>query len=152
MFGKVLNLPFKVLGGVARVVQAQEAKKWTEHAERDADSAREAASMDISVPADFDPGSFHLAASDALGLMQTGCILDACAQPSIPGALHIPLLDIGIGIAEVPADRRVAVVAEHPEDAERIALFLRHRGLDDTWAVTGGLRAWQQAHRATEKD
>jgi len=151
MFGKVLNLPFKVLGGVARVVQAQEAKKWTEHAERDADSARKASSMDISVPSDFDPGAFHLSGTDAHGLMQTGCILDACTQPSIPGALHIPLRDIGIGIAEVPADRRVAVVAERPEDADRIVLFLRHRGLDDTWAVTGGLRAWKQADDATKR-
>ena len=60
MIGKMLNLPFKVLGGVARAVQTQEAKKWAEHAERDAASARSVPGMSISVPSDFDPGPIHV--------------------------------------------------------------------------------------------
>ena len=143
MFGKMINMPFKLLGGVARVVQAKEAKKWTGLAERDASAALDNHSMDISVPDDFDPGSIVLAASEAVQLRNTGCILDTAAHATIHGALHIPMKDIGIGIAEVPADVRVAVVAESPEDAHRVVRFLRHRGLDDTWVVDGGLAAWR---------
>ena len=143
MFGKMINMPFKLLGGVARVVQAQEAKKWTSLAKRDATAALDNQSMDISVPDDFDPGSIVLAASDAVQLRSTGCILDTAAHATIHGALHIPMKDIGIGIAEVPADVRVAVIAEHTEDAHRVVRFLRHRGLDDTWVVDGGLAAWR---------
>ncbi len=145
MFGKMLNIPFKVLGGVARVVQAQEARKWTNHAERDATAARDMPGMDITVPSDFDPGDIHLDAADATELLQSGCILDTAESATIEGALHIPLHEIGIGIAEVPADTRVAVVSETPDDAVRVVRFLRHRGLDDTWAVNGGLTAWAAA-------
>ena len=85
MFGKMLNIPFKVLGGVARVVQAQEAKKWTDHAERDATAARATKGMDISVPQDFDPGEMTLTAAAATALLQNGCILDTADTPVIEG-------------------------------------------------------------------
>ncbi|MEC8193218.1 MAG: rhodanese-like domain-containing protein [Myxococcota bacterium] len=152
MFGKMINMPFKLLGGVARVVQANEAKKWTGLAERDATAALDNEGMDISVPDDFDPGSIVLPASEALLLRDTGCILDTAPNATIHGALHIPMKDIGIGIAEVPADVRVAVVAERPEDGHRIVRFLRHRGLDDTWVVDGGLAAWRAVDHPTHQE
>jgi len=143
MFGKMINIPFKVLGGVARVVQAKEAKKWTDLAERDATAAREPHSMDISVPTDFDPGPIEITPAVMERLRASGCILDTAQSPKIDGALHIPLNDIGIGIAEVPADVCVGVVAENPMDAKRVVRFLRHRGLDDTWVITGDLSGWK---------
>lgn len=142
MFGKMINIPFKVLGGVARVVQQQEAKKWTDLAERDATAARESYSMDISVPPDFDPGPIEITPEVIKRLRESGCILDTAPRPTIDGALHIPLKDIGIGIAEVPADVCVGVVAEQTLDAQKVVRFLRHRGLDDTWVVTGDLSWW----------
>ena len=145
MIGKMLNLPFKVLGGVARAVQTQEAKKWTEHAERDAASARSIAGMDISVPNDFDPGPIHVDADAAISALKTGCIVDADNAPKIPGALHIPYSDIGIRIAEIPPDTQIVVVAPNPEDADAVVRFLRHRGLDDTWSLSGGSAAWLKA-------
>ncbi len=142
MFGKMINIPFKVLVGVAREVQAQEAKKWTDLAERDATAARESHSMDIAVPADFNPGPIEITPKIIKRLRESGCILDTAPSPTIDGALHIPLNDIGIGIAEVPADVCVGVVAENPLDARRVVRFLRHRGLDDTWVIAGDLSWW----------
>ena len=146
MIGKVLNLPFKLLGGVARAVQAQEAKKWSEHAERDAESARDNPGVDISVPDDFDPGPMTIDAEKAVALLDSGCVVDATAsKPQIPGALHIPWSEIGIRIAELPPDTTIAVVSKQPEHSERVVRFLRHRGLDETWSLTGGLSAWINA-------
>lgn len=146
MIGKMLNLPFKVLGGVARAVQAQEAKKWTGHAERDAVSAQTNKGIDISVPDDFDPGPIGMNAADALPLLETGCVLDATdGQAVIPGALHIPWHEIGIRIAELPPDTTIAVVCEDTGNSESVVRFLRHRGLDETWSLNGGLAAWKTA-------
>jgi rhodanese-related sulfurtransferase len=146
MIGKVLNLPFKVLSSVARAVQAQEAKKWSGHAERDADSARENPGIDISVPEDFDPGPTGINAETAVALLDSGCVVDASdSEPQIPGALHIPWPEIGIRIAELPPATTIAVVSKQPEHSERVVRFLRHRGLDETWSLTGGLSAWINA-------
>jgi len=142
MFGKVINLPFKVLAGVARVVQAQEAKRWDGHAERDAEAARANTGIDISVPDDFKPGDFHIDAKDAVALIETGCVLDVRAVAGIPGAIHIPSHEVGIRLAELPADMKLAVVADQSTTSDKVVLFLRHRGLDDTWSVTGGMAAW----------
>ena len=77
MIGKVLNLPFKVLGGVARAVQAQDAKKRS-HAGAD-ERAENAVTqgIDIRVPDDFDAGPIHLPAATAVTLTDSGCIIDA---------------------------------------------------------------------------
>ena len=145
MIGKMLNLPFKVLGGVARAVQNQEAKKWTGHAERDAASAKSIAGMNIAVPDDFDPGHIHIEAAAAVESIEHGCIVDAGLTQAIPDALHIPYGDIGIRIAELPPDTKIVVVTPNPDDADAVVRFLRHRGLDDTWSLSGGISAWKQA-------
>lgn len=153
MFGKVINLPFKVLAGVARAVQVQEAKRWEGHAERDAEAARANKGIDISVPDDFDPGEFHIDAKDAVALLKTGCVLDVRVNGDIPEAIHIPSTEVGIRLAELPADTKLAVVAEEAATSDKVVLFLRHRGLDDTWSVTGGIAAWSaQAGPSGEND
>jgi rhodanese-related sulfurtransferase len=142
MFGKVINLPFKMLAGVARAVQAQEAKRWDGHAERDAEAAQATTGIDISVPDDFKPADFHIDAKNAVALLETGCVLDVREMGGIPGAIHIPSNEVGIRLAELPADIKLAVVADQSTTSDKVVLFLRHRGLDDTWSVTGGMAAW----------
>ena len=145
MIGKMLNLPFKVLGGVARAVQNQDSKKWAEHAERDAASAKSIAGMNIAVPDDYDPGPIHIEAAAALAAIETVCVVDADLTQTIPNALHIPYGDVGIRIAELPPDTKIVVVTPNPNDSDAVVRFLRHRGLDDTWSLSGGLSAWKQA-------
>ena len=85
-------------------------------------------------------------AEKAVALLDSGCVVDATAsKPQIPGALHIPWSEIGIRIAELPPDTTIAVVSKQPEHSERVVRFLRHRGLDETWSLTGGLSAWINA-------
>jgi len=151
MIGKVLNLPFKVLGGVARAVQAQDAKKRS-HA--GADGRAENAmtqGIDIRVPDDFDAGPIHLPAATAVTLTDSGCIIDATvAGAGIPNALHIPAGEIGIRIAELPPDTTIVVITEDTQDSDQIVRFLRHRGLDETWSLDGGLNSWREAGGAVD--
>ena len=147
MFKTVINLPFKVLSGVARAVQAQEARRLGKRSvDGDASAVSADPSVDISVPDDFDPGPIDIAPTVALALLKDGCVLDASqGRGQIPGALHIPWSEIGIRIAELPPDTTVAVISADPTHSVRVVRFLRHRGLDETWSLTGGLDAWIQA-------
>ena len=80
MIGKVLNLPFKVLGGVARAVQANESKKWSDHAARDAQAAQAMKGMDLSVPSDFDPGNIHVDGDVVTEALTSGYVVDVSAS------------------------------------------------------------------------
>ena len=145
MIGKVLNLPFKVLGGVARAVQAQEAKKRSNASGGPAED-RDEQGIDIQVPEDFDAGPIHLPASEAVKLTGSKCILDATKNGAgIPEALHIPAREMGIRIAELPPDTTIVVISQDTEESDQVIRFLRHRGLDETWSLDGGIHAWKSA-------
>ena len=146
MIGKMLNLPFKVIGGVARAVQASESKKWADLAAKDAASAKANKSMDISVPADFDPGPIHVELAAAMTALKDGCVVDVSDIPApIEGVLSIPLKQVGIRIAELPPSATVVVIADDPSKSDEVVRFLRHRGLDETWSLTGGTAPWVAA-------
>ncbi len=143
MIGKVLNLPFKVLGGVARAVQANESKKWSDHAARDAESAQAAKGMDLSVPNDFDPGNIHVDGSVATEALSNGCVVDVSNNPvRVDGVVHIPFSEVGIRIAELPPNSTVVIIADDQAKSDRVVRFLRHRGLDETWSLRGGSSTW----------
>jgi rhodanese-related sulfurtransferase len=146
MIGKVLNLPFKVLGGVARAVQAQEAKKRTQENDQNRGPETPLKQMDIQVPDDFDAGPLRYTEPNAVHLVDTGCIVDATAEGhGIPKSLHIPMRDIGIRIAELPPETTILVITDNPSDGDQIVRFLRHRGLDETWSLDGGIEGWRQS-------
>ena len=157
MFGKVLNLPFKVLGGVARVVQAQEAKKWTDKEAQDAAAARQNKAISITVPEDYDPGPIRIEPMDAIERSKQGCVIDVSASNhpthgSIPDSLCIPRDEIGIRIAELPPDTDIVVIAQNIDDSDTVVRFLRHRGIDETWSLEGGYKAWVAAGGTISKE
>ena len=146
MIGKVLNLPFKVLGGVARAVQANESKKWSDHAARDAESAQASKGMDLSVPGDFDPGNIHVDGDVATEALSSGCVVDVSSHPvRVEGVMHIPFGEVGIRIAELPPNSTVVIIADDQTKSDRVVRFLRHRGLDETWSLRGGRSTWSHA-------
>ena len=146
MIGKVLNLPFKVLGGVARAVQANESKKWSDHAARDAESAQASKGMDLSVPSDFDPGNIHVDGDVATEALSSGCVVDVSSHPvRVEGVMHIPFGEVGIRIAELPPNSTVVIIADDQTKSDRVVRFLRHRGLDETWSLRGGSSTWSHA-------
>jgi rhodanese-related sulfurtransferase len=150
MIGKVLNLPFKVLGGVARAVQANESKKWTDHAARDAAASQAKKGIDISVPTDFDPGDIHVDGEVASEALSSGCVVDVSDLPvRINGVLHIPMGEVGIRIAELPPNSTVVVIADDQTKSDTVVRFLRHRGLDETWSLRGGSAAWSRTKDPT---
>jgi rhodanese-related sulfurtransferase len=157
MFGKVLNLPFKVLGGVARAVQAQEAKKWTGSETKDTAAANENSAITITVPDDFQTGPIRINSAEAIALSENGCVIDVseAAHPthgSIPGSLCIPRDEIGIRIAELPPDTHMIVIAHNIDDSDTVVRFLRHRGIDETWSLEGGYKAWVEAGGDVRKE
>ena len=139
-------MPFKVLGGVARAVQANESKKWSDHAARDAQAAQEMKGMDLSVPSDFDPGNIHVDGDVATEALRSGYVVDVSTQPvRVEGVVHIPFSEVGIRIAELPPNSTVVIIADDPTKSDAVVRFLRHRGLDETWSLRGGSPAWSYA-------
>ena len=68
----------------------------------------------------------------------------AASRPA--DATHIPAEEIDIRLAELPPDVRIVILSRTSQESERVVRFLRHRGLDDTWSLHGGLEAWKKAH------
>jgi rhodanese-related sulfurtransferase len=147
MFGRLINLPFKVLGTVARVVQEHDAAK------AGSDTANPNAperpfTMSLDVPADFDPGPIRANAKPSVA--EEVWLLDVRDQAEwdtghARSAHHIPAPEIGIRLAELPPDTRIVVMGRTAAQTKAVVRFLRFRGLDDTWCLHGGLTAWTRA-------
>ncbi len=147
MIGRFVNLPFKVLGSVARAVQEREAARW---AKEDTDSrpAEETEFISLEVSADFDPGPIRITAKRAV--KEPAWLLDVgtdaeWAEEHADGATHIPVPEIGIRLAELPPNTRIIIYDRGGHESEQVVRFLRFRGVDETWSLRGGLAAWSRA-------
>jgi rhodanese-related sulfurtransferase len=155
MIGRFVNLPFKVLGTVARAVQERDKAQWEQkEGQRDGSDGPKEARISLDVPSDFDPGPIRLQAKKALAsprfLVDVGTAEQwAASRPA--DATHIPSEEIDIRLAELPPDVRIVILSRTSQESERVVRFLRHRGLDDTWSLHGGLEAWKKAGGAIEK-
>ncbi len=154
MFGRFVNLPFRVLATVARAVQQRDAAQWEKKAGEQGEDPVSPQPMSLDVPEDFDPGPIRIQAKAVLSrpgvLIDIGSAADwADAHPT--GASHIPAAEIDIRLAELPPAVRIVVVARSSTESERVVRFLRHRGLDDTWSLHGGLNAWKRAGGSVER-
>ena len=155
MIGRFVNLPFKVLGTVARAVQERDKAQWEQRTAQGQDGEGESqARISLDVPSDFDPGPIRIQAKRALDaprfVVDVGSTSEwAAGHPS--EATHIPTDEIDIRLAELPPDVRIIVIARASTQSERVVRFLRHRGLDETWSLHGGLAAWQRAGGTIEK-
>ncbi len=162
MIDRILNMPFKVLGKAARKVQERDAER-----RRAAGDADQATAVDLGprrspldTPEDFDPGDVRISAQDLLDAVAAGQDLqivdvrskDEHARGHLPRAHAMPGETIVMGLAEIPSDGRIVVYGDRAgRHARRVTLFLRYRGLDDSWYLDGGLPAWQAAGGALER-
>jgi rhodanese-related sulfurtransferase len=64
----------------------------------------------------------------------------------IDGALHIPMMEVPVRLAEIPDDREVLVICRSGSRSARVAGFLVQRGVD-AFNVSGGMLAWSRAGR-----
>lgn len=159
MIGRLINLPFKVIGAVARKVQDRnDAAVRAQHGEGDAsdsfDHLRDKDLAEHELPSDYDPGNVDMAASQLLadhrahrGMLFLDVRSDRdFARGHLPGGTCIPLGALSIRLAELPPDQRVVVYdADGGRASQRATAFLRFRGIEDCWRLAGGLAAWQAA-------
>ena len=67
----------------------------------------------------------------------------------VPGVTLLPLSQLGVRVAEIPTDKRLAIICEHGNRSLAVADFLSRRGLDAV-SVRGGTTAWIRSGRAVE--
>ena len=129
-----VNLAWRELNVHDRLVHAL-VHGIADHVEADTEEARQAAKRALAAPA---------------FVVDVGSAEEWQAERPA-GSTHIPAEEIDIRLAELPPGVRIIIVAREPPQAERVVRFLRHRGLDDTWFLHGGLAAWKRAGGATEQ-
>lgn len=69
----------------------------------------------------------------------------------IPGALHIPLGDVGRRSGEVDADRPLITVCRSGRRSLIAADAFRKAGYADAASLAGGMIAWENANQPVEK-
>ena len=70
-------------------------------------------------------------------------------QVHIADALHIPMNQVPDRLAELPADRPIAVLCAHGSRSFGVTHFLREQGFDAR-NVTGGITQWHVEMRRVE--
>lgn len=161
MIKTVANLPFRVLGKVARAVQDREKRKRAERDQSRPEQDTEARTPHdnipgFDVPEDWDAGDFGRKARVVKGWVskkETVHFVDVREKRTlaIPGAQHIPLDKLGIELADLPpAGHPIVVYCSDGTASERATRFLRFRGIEDAVVLTGGLSAWQSAKGPVE--
>ena len=63
---------------------------------------------------------------------------------AIPGAMHIPLTELGARLEEVPHDRQVLAICQSSHRSPIAARRLRKAGYD-VLNIAGGMNAWKEA-------
>jgi membrane protein DedA with SNARE-associated domain/rhodanese-related sulfurtransferase len=71
----------------------------------------------------------------------------------IPGALHVPLQEVGQRLKELPRDREIILYCTCPSEASaaRVARILMNHGFKRVRPLFGGLDAWVAAGYAVER-
>jgi rhodanese-related sulfurtransferase len=65
----------------------------------------------------------------------------------IPGAVHVPMMEIPARTDEVPDDRDVVVVCRVGSRSAQVVAYLRQQGWDRAINLDGGMTAWEAAGR-----
>jgi rhodanese-related sulfurtransferase len=65
----------------------------------------------------------------------------------IPGAVHMPMMEIPARSGEIPHDRDVVVVCRVGSRSAQVVAYLRQNGWDRVINLDGGMSAWGAAGR-----
>lgn len=149
MLKRLVNLPFAVAGKVARAVQDREdarvRARYGEtpdpgtvavHGARPADEGAEVGEVGV------EPAQVRAWIADGVPVAFVD-VRPAGAPGGIPGALSMPLDTVGVRVSELPTEGVVVAVCDDGAQAAAAVRFFRARGMEDTWALAGGLRAWR---------
>ncbi len=147
MLRRLVNLPFAVAGKAARAFQAREDARTAAQYGRAEDPGM-VANNTHTLPATLTPpAEVQIAASAVIG--RAVFVIDVRNADEraevIPGSLHMPMLETNVRVSELPPEQRVVVVCSDGTRATKVACFFRDRGMEDSWALTGGIPAWRSA-------
>lgn len=70
----------------------------------------------------------------------------------VPGAFSIPLAKLPGRIADLPRDKRYAIICEHGSRSLAATEFMLGNGLVSVASVAGGTNAWARSGRPLERD
>jgi rhodanese-related sulfurtransferase len=70
----------------------------------------------------------------------------------VPGAISIPLAQLPGRIADLPRDKRYAIICEHGNRSLAATEFLLRNGFERVASVAGGTNAWARNSRPLERD
>lgn len=152
MIEKLTGLPLRVAKRVARLIQDQDARQHAETVERERAEAASAPIVsrdqipDHELP-DMPPEAVAIDAARARALPGL-CVVDVrplarYRAGHARGAIHMPGAELLFRLAELPPDVPVVVMDDGGDEANRAARFMRGRGLESVYALTGGLAAWK---------
>ncbi len=69
----------------------------------------------------------------------------------VPGAIHIPLGQLGRRFASLPRDKRVLVICQSGNRSLSATDFLLTQGFEGSASVRGGTSAWARSGRPLDK-
>jgi rhodanese-related sulfurtransferase len=72
---------------------------------------------------------------------------DEWAAGHAPGALHMPMMEVPVRMAEVPQDGEVVVVCRSGGRSAQVVAYLQAHGWDNVSNLAGGMEDWQAAGR-----
>ncbi len=154
MFQKLKSLPLRVAKRVARAIQDQDAKQYA--APSSDDGGPQVKDIPDTELADLPAEAVAYDAEKAVS--ESGIVfvdvrpLAAYQAGHVPDAVHMPLGEVNYRLAELPPDARTLVYDDEGEaDALRATLFMRARGLEFVYTLTGGLAAWRRLGGKVER-
>lgn len=61
---------------------------------------------------------------------------------ALPGAVHIPMGQVPMRVAELGKDSEIVVLCHHGVRSQRVAYYLESLGFDKLGNLAGGIDAW----------
>jgi rhodanese-related sulfurtransferase len=156
MLKTLTDLPLRLARFVGRRIQEDDAQAQAEAAAREA--ANQKTVIKDTIPdhelAELPPEQLARTSESLLG--KDVYFLDVRATElyrggHLPGALHMPLVDVMIRLAELPPEGLLVCYDDTGDDGLKAALFLRRRGFDEAMFLDGGLAGWTDAGGPLEK-
>lgn len=153
MLRRLVNLPFAVAGKAARAFQAREDARVAAQFGRVEDPGQLVNNTHALPFLHTPPEVVQITADQLAGRAIHWVDVRERSERAevIPGAVHMPVLEANVRVSELPPDDLVVVYCDDGDRSTRVARFFRDRGMEDTWALSGGLDAWKAAGGAVQK-
>lgn len=153
MLKRVANLPFTVLGKVARAVQEHEDRKMHSQYGEGQDGADFSSGDGIpgwDTPDDYEAPDAAMTLAQVQAYEGDHAKVDLRAireyeAGHVEGAESMPIPELAIRLAELPpAGTRVILLCQDGASSANAARFLRFRGIEETFYLEGGMAAWKR--------